>query len=212
MRRLELTVLENRNNSNNTDGQKQMKIDLKRFPEFRDKDSPEAFLVSFEIACHDFQVREEDKMMILRARISGPLAEIYAQMTEEQSQNFEVYEQLIYTRFGITSEQLREKFRSVTKVREETYAQLGAKIKTYLTRWLEQENADTVPKIREVIALEQFYDTINGQLKYLIKERNPKTIEEAAGLADKINEIRVHGFDGPKFGLDLIGPLPRASR
>ncbi|XP_077791741.1 uncharacterized protein LOC144329095 [Podarcis muralis] len=263
MRRLELTVLENRNNSNNTDGQNQMKIDLKRFPEFRDRDSPEAFLVSFERACHDFQVREEEKMMILRVRISGPLAELYAQMTEEQSRNFEVYKQLVYTRFGITSEQLRKKFRSVTKVREETYAQMGAKIKTYLTRWLEQENADTVPKIREVMALEQFYDTINGPavcaepiwacekkmgghfhqemgvappIPYrpvpatgplsskdlastgshvtiqpqlpniwsvclgLIKERNPKTIEEAAGLADKINEIRDHGFDGPKFG------------
>ncbi|CAI5769433.1 Hypothetical predicted protein [Podarcis lilfordi] len=117
MRRLELAAGENQNNNNNNNNsardQGQFRVDLKRFPEFKEKDNPEAFLISFERACNDLQAKDEEKMVILRARISGTLAERYAQMPEDQSRNFDMFKHLIYTRFGITSEQLREKFRRV---------------------------------------------------------------------------------------------------
>ena len=198
MKRLELSAVDNRN-YNNSSTQNPSRVDLKRFPDFRDKDDPEAFIISFERACEDFEVKDEEKMQILRARISGTLTEIYSQMPSDQSKDFEAFKQLVYVRFGITAEQLRQKFRTIKKVREETFAQLGAKTTNYLNKWLEQEGADSVVKIKEVFALEQFYDTINTHLKYLIKERRPKTIREAANLADEINEIREHAYDAPKY-------------
>ncbi|KAJ7329752.1 hypothetical protein JRQ81_015926, partial [Phrynocephalus forsythii] len=65
---------------------------------------------------------------------------------------------------------------------------------------LEQEGAKSAEETKEIVALEQFYAAISGKLKYLVKEKHPITLQEAAEFADQINEIRNHGFDGPRSG------------
>ncbi|KAJ7329751.1 hypothetical protein JRQ81_015925, partial [Phrynocephalus forsythii] len=100
---------------------------------FKQGDDPEAFLISFECCCDDFEVPQDQRMVIFGSKICSELAKIYTQMPLDQSRDFDRYKQLIYVHFEITSEQLRKKFRGVTKCRAETYAKLGAKISNYLT-------------------------------------------------------------------------------
>ncbi|KAJ7332050.1 hypothetical protein JRQ81_014230 [Phrynocephalus forsythii] len=174
MCRLELEALRNQNNNNSNAGEQNLsKLDLKCFLEFRPGDDPEAVLISFEHCCNNSEVPQNQRIVILRSKICGELAK-YSQMPLDQSRDFERFKQLIYTQLGITSEQLKKKFRGVTKLREEMYAQLGAKSISYLTKWLKQQHADSAEEIKEIVTLEQFYMAINGELKYLVKERHPK--------------------------------------
>ncbi|KAJ7344640.1 hypothetical protein JRQ81_000590, partial [Phrynocephalus forsythii] len=110
-------------------------------------------------------------------------------MPVDQSSDFERYKQLIYKHFGITSEQLGKSLggdktqrRNICSAESQTF-KLPHKV------------------VKEIMALEQFYIAINGELKYLVKEMHPKTLQEAADLANQINVIRSDQInDHPKFG------------
>ena len=56
------------------------KEDLKRSPVFRKGDDPESFMIMFERACEDFEVRGSECMIVKSSQISGGLADIYAKM------------------------------------------------------------------------------------------------------------------------------------
>ena len=72
-------------------------------------------------------------IIVLRAQISGNLAELYSQMPLEKARDFEVYKKIVYSRFCI-AEHLRRKFCSFTKRQEESYSQLGAKLLQFLEK------------------------------------------------------------------------------
>ena len=148
LRRLELEVQANNNNNNNgrddSEGRQLSKADLKRFPVFRKGDDPESFLVMFERACEDLCVRESERMIVLRSQISGGRAEIYAEMPIELIKNYEEYKKLVFARYGVNSEHLRQKFRALTKKPDESYSQFGASLIRFLDKWIQQEKVETV--------------------------------------------------------------------
>ena len=46
-------------------------------------------------------------MIVLRAQISGDLAELYSQILLEKARDFEVHKNMVYSRFCINAEHLR---------------------------------------------------------------------------------------------------------
>ena len=99
IRRLELAAQANNNNNNgqpNSDERHLSKADLKRFPVFRKGDDPESFMIMFERACEDFEVRGSERMMVMRSQISGGLADIYAEMPVELIKDFDEYKKLVF--------------------------------------------------------------------------------------------------------------------
>uniref|UniRef100_A0ABM5GF04 Uncharacterized protein isoform X2 n=1 Tax=Pogona vitticeps TaxID=103695 RepID=A0ABM5GF04_9SAUR len=189
IRRMELL---NQNNNNNRDNEESQlsKADLKKFPSYKQGDSVEAFLTRFEKAASDFSLREAEKMVVLRSLISGKMAEIYADMPVELSKDYSEFKKLVFLRFDINSEHLRQKFRKLTKKSDETFTQLGYNLERCLDRWLEQENVQTFQQLKNIVGLEQFYSLLRGELKYLVQERKPTDIRQAAQIADFISQIR----------------------
>ena len=58
-------------------------------------------------------------------------------------------------------------------------------------RWLEAEQAyDDLERMREIIKLEQFYERIHPDLHSWLLDKNPKTLTEAAKLADEYHAVR----------------------
>ena len=152
MKQLELTALNQNNNNSATE--KISKRDLKKFPQFRKGDNSEAFLVLFERACWDYEIKESEKTILLRTQISGELAKIYAHMPQEKAREYEAFKKLVFARFGINVEHLRWKFRALTKKPEETYSQLGANMQRYLEKWLEQAGVENLEDLKNVLGLE----------------------------------------------------------
>ena len=96
----------------------------------------------------------------------------------------------MFARHGINAEQLRQKFRSLTKRPDQTFTQLGSDLVRFLEKWLSQEGIETFQQLKDVIALEQFYSILHGELKFQVKEKKPKTLKEATEIADFISQIR----------------------
>ena len=91
---MELAANDNNNNSNEGN---LSKIDLKKFPQYRKGDCPESFLISFEIVCWDFEIKDDERMIVLKSQISGDLAVFYSQMPLEQARDFEAYRKIVYS-------------------------------------------------------------------------------------------------------------------
>ncbi|XP_078233603.1 uncharacterized protein LOC144583544 [Pogona vitticeps] len=189
LRKLEL-MNQNNNNNRDSEGGQLSKTDLKKFPVYHKGDCPEVFFSLVERAFVDFSVRETEKMTIMRSLISGSLAEVYAEMPEELLRDFAEFKKLVFARHGINAEQLRQRFRSLTKKPEQTFTQVGAQLVRLLEKWLSQEGTETFQQLKDLIALEQFYSVLHGELKFQVRERKPKSVAEAAEIADFISQIR----------------------
>ncbi|XP_078232769.1 uncharacterized protein LOC144583210 [Pogona vitticeps] len=199
LRRLEL-MNQNNNNNRDSEGGQLSKADLKKFPVYHKGDCPEVFFSLVERAFVDFSVRETEKMTIMRSLISGSLAEVYAEMPEELMKDFAEFKKLVFARHGINAEQLRQRFRSLTKKPEQTFTQVGAQLVRLLEKWLSQEGTETYEQLKDLIALEQFYSVLHGELKFQVRERKPKSVAAAAEIADFISQIRKPLGEGKSVG------------
>ncbi|XP_078242242.1 uncharacterized protein LOC144586942 [Pogona vitticeps] len=199
LRKLEL-MNQNNNNNRDSEGGQLSKTDLKKFPVYHKGDCPEVFFSLVERAFVDFSVRETEKMTIMRSLISGSLAEVYAEMPEELLKDFAEFKKLVFARHGINAEQLRQRFRSLTKKPEQTFTQVGAQLVRLLEKWLSQEGTETFQQLKDLIALEQFYSVLHGELKFQVRERKPKSVAEAAEIADFISQIRKPLGEGKSIG------------
>uniref|UniRef100_A0ABM5F7S0 ribonuclease H n=1 Tax=Pogona vitticeps TaxID=103695 RepID=A0ABM5F7S0_9SAUR len=199
LRRLEL-MNQNNNNNRDSEGGQLSKADLKKFPVYHKGDCPEVFFSLVERAFVDFSVRETEKMTIMRSLISGSLAEVYAEMPEELMKDFAEFKKLVFARHGINAEQLRQRFRSLTKKPEQTFTQVGAQLVRLLEKWLSQEGTETYEQLKDLIALEQFYSVLQGELKFQVRERKPKSVAAAAEIADFISQIRKPLGEGKSVG------------
>ncbi|XP_078239157.1 uncharacterized protein LOC144585831 [Pogona vitticeps] len=199
LKRLEL-MNQNNNNNRDSEGGQLSKADLKKFPVYHKGDCPEVFFSLVERAFVDFSVRETEKMTIMRSLISGSLAEVYAEMPEERMKDFAEFKKLVFARHGINAEQLRQRFRSLTKKPEQTFTQVGAQLVRLLEKWLSQEGTETYEQLKDLIALEQFYSVLHGELKFQVRERKPKSVAAAAEIADFISQIRKPLGEGKSVG------------
>ena len=138
-------------------------------------------------------------MVVLRAQVSGDLTKSYFQLPLEKSKDFEVYKKMVYSRFCINAEHLRWKFHALTKKQEESYSQLGAKLLQCLEKWMERENITSLEQMKNLIGLEQFYSILPGELRYLVRDKNPKNLLGAGEQADFINEYKDPRFSELKF-------------
>ncbi|XP_078236027.1 uncharacterized protein LOC144584230 [Pogona vitticeps] len=199
LKKLEL-MNQNNNNNRDSEGGQLSKADLKKFPVYHKGDCPEVFFSLVERAFVDFSVRETEKMTIMRSLISGSLAEVYAEMPEELMKDFAEFKKLVFARHGINAEQLRQRFRSLTKKPEQTFTQVGAQLVRLLGKWLSQEGTETYEQLKDLIALEQFYSVLHGELKFQVRERKPKSVAAAAEIADFISQIRKPLGEGKSVG------------
>ncbi|XP_078241009.1 uncharacterized protein LOC144586545 [Pogona vitticeps] len=199
LRKLEM-MNQNNNNNRDSEGGQLSKTDLKKFPVYHKGDCPEVFFSLVERAFVDFSVRETEKMTIMRSLISGSLAEVYAEMPEELLKDFAEFKKLVFARHGINAEQLRQRFRSLTKKPEQTFTQVGAQLVRLLEKWLSQEGTETFQQLKDLIALEQFYSVLHGELKFQVRERKPRSVAEAAEIADFISQIRKPLGEGNLIG------------
>jgi len=83
------------------------------------------------------------------------------------------------------------RFRNRIKQLTEIYSDFAFVLGIHCKRRLEAEQAyDNFERMREVIKLKQFYERIHPDLHSWLLDKNPKTLTDAAKLADKYNAVR----------------------
>uniref|UniRef100_A0AAR2IMW2 SCAN box domain-containing protein n=1 Tax=Pygocentrus nattereri TaxID=42514 RepID=A0AAR2IMW2_PYGNA len=71
-----------------------------------------------------------------------------------------------------------ERFRALEVYPGETPRELYVRLKELFSKWVRPEQK-SVKEISEMMILEQFLRMVNTEMEVWIKERNPKTAEEA---------------------------------
>jgi len=102
----------------------------------------------------------------------------------------------------------RKRFRNLSRHSTETYLEFAFRLGTQFTRWLESEGAySDVELLRDLVQREQFLSNLDSDLRIWLIDQKPKTLSEAARLADQYVAVRkaerpARGHDGNTKGHD----------
>ncbi|KAM9171756.1 uncharacterized protein ACDP82_013796 isoform 1-T2 [Pangshura tecta] len=76
----------------------------RKFPTFKAGDDTEAFLENFERTCLGYNISAYQYMIELRPQLSGPLAEVAAEMPKAQMNEYKLFQTKARIRMGLTPE------------------------------------------------------------------------------------------------------------
>ena len=88
--------------------------------------------------------------------------------------------------YELCPEVYRKRFRSFTKLTQDTYADFAFKLQNVFKRWLYGVEAyDDVDMLRQTMLLEQFCSGLPDDLKLWLSDQKPTTLSQAAQLANQ---------------------------
>lgn len=172
------------------------------------EDDIEHFLTTFERMAQVCRWPREEWAVRLVPLLTGKARSAYVFMDIADSEVYDKVKDAILVKYEITADTYRRRFRSLDIHQNETPRELYVRLKDLFHKWVKPEKS-TVKDISELIILEQFLRMVNPDLEVWIRERAPKSAEEAASLAEVFMSART-GTRRTTFGRD--GFLTRRSK
>ena len=164
-------------------------------PKFREREV-ENFFVSFEKMADRLKWPSEYWTTLLHHVLVGKGLEVYNQIGREESADYEYVKEAILRAYEQVPEAYRQKFRSYTKASSQTYAEFAHAKQRLFDQWCHaMKVGENFGKLRQVILLEDFKNSVNANLKVYIDERKPDSLNEAATLADEYSLIHQSRFN-----------------
>ena len=125
----------------------------------------------------------------LSALLTGKALEVYSRLSVEQASDYEEIKTSLLHRFQLTEEGFRLKFRNTNPEQSERYLQFVDRLHSYLVRWMDLgKNLKTFESLKDLIIREQMLNVCDKDLSMFLKERNPKSADEMAKMADRYIE------------------------
>lgn len=185
-REVKLKELELRNKELLT-GVKEVKITDRqpKLPRFVEGQDPDVFLKSFEklVTLHKFPKSEWAVRLV--PLLSGKALEAYSRLNDDECNNYEKIKTGILTRYELTAEAYREKFRSSRQSHEESYKEFAVRLEGFLRHWCERESiGHDFRQLYDMIMREQLVMSSGSDLKIWLQEHKPKNIDELVSLAE----------------------------
>ena len=163
-----------------------------KMPYFDERhDDLDTYLTRFERLAR-VQKWEEDTWGIrLGTLLRGKALEVYNGLVDDEATSYEALTNALRAHFRLTPERYREKLRNSKRLEGETFQQFVVRLETFLKRWLTlSEKKETFEDLKDLILREQLMSVVPADLATFIRERNPATIQDAAGLAQHYVEAR----------------------
>jgi len=163
---------------------------IKLLPRFNEK-SVEEYLIGFEKVAEINKWPREQYASILQAMLVGKGLRVFSELSLEDCKDYPTLKKALLTAYSVVSEVHRNRFRNCHKQASEIYADLAFMLNIHFKRWMEGEEAyDNLEQMREVSKLEQFKGRLPQDLRNWLIDRAPKTLTEAANLADEYTAVR----------------------
>ncbi|CAI5682346.1 unnamed protein product [Oreochromis niloticus] len=174
-----------------------------RMPDFREGEDPESFFVRFERIAKTWGWPQVEWAARVVTLLTGKALEAYAGIDEEQSDSYDAIKAAVLSKFNVTEETYRYRFRSTSVPVGESVRETYNRIKGLYKRWMRPDSRSK-EEIGETIILEQFLRVLQTDVRTWVKENNPKTGGEAADLAERyLAAHREHSkmtVGRPRFG------------
>jgi hypothetical protein len=104
---------------------------------------------------------------------------------ETATKDYDELKRALLARFQLTADTYRVKFRTARKEKEESFPQFAVRLELWLRRWMTlSSRAETFEDLRDLVLQEQLLDAMTPELATHVREREPKSVGDAAKLAD----------------------------
>nr|XP_048698156.1 uncharacterized protein LOC125633213 [Caretta caretta]XP_048698157.1 uncharacterized protein LOC125633213 [Caretta caretta] len=157
----------------------------RKFPTYKAGDDTEAFLENFERACLGYSISTEQYMVELRPQLSGPLAEMAAEIPKDHMNKYELFKTKARVRMGLTTEHSRQQFRVLRWKPDVSFTQHAYHIVKHWDAWISGASVKSPEDLPFLMQMEQFLEGVPEEIERDILDGKPKTVIEAREIGAK---------------------------
>ena len=149
----------------------------------------DSYLLRFERYATAQKLEPDTWATGLSALLQGKALDVYALMPKEDALNYDKIEVALLKRYELTEEGFKRKYKKCRPENGETFQQFMTRMKSYFTRWIDMASIEkSYEGLQDLILREQLTFICNRDLELFLREREPKSLEQASKLADQYKE------------------------
>ena len=169
-----------------------IKAKAPKIPPFNEgKDEMDSYLLRFERYATVQKWEPDTWATGLSALLQGKALDVYALMPKEDALNYDKLKVALLKRYELTEEGFKRKYKKCRPENGETFQQFTTRMKSYFTRWIDMASIEkSYERLQDLILREQLTFICNRDLELFLREREPKSLEQASKLADQYKEAR----------------------
>ena len=169
-----------------------IKAKAPRIPAFNEgKDEMDSYLLRFERYATAQKWEPNTWATGLSALLQGKALDVYALMPKEDALNYDKLKVALLKRYELTEEGFKRKYKKCRPENGETFQQFTTRMKSYFTQWIDMASIEkSYEGLQDLILREQLTFICNRDLELFLREREPKSLEQASKLADQYKEAR----------------------
>ena len=169
-----------------------IKAKAPKIPAFNEgKDEMDSYLLRFERYATAQKWEPDTWATGLSALLQGKALDVYALMPKEDALNYDKLKVALLKRYELTEEGFKRKYKKCRPENGETFQQFTTRMKSYFTRWIDMASIEkSYEGLQDLILREQLTFICNRDLELYLREREPKSLEQASKLADQYKEAR----------------------
>ena len=164
-----------------------IKAKAPKIPAFNEgKDEMDSYLLRFERYATAQKWEPDTWATGLSALLQGKALDVYALMPKEDALNYDKLKVALLKRYELTEEGFKRKYKKCRPENGETFKQFTTRMKSYFTRWIDMASIEkSYEGLQDLILREQLTFICNRDLELFLREREPKSLEQASKLADQ---------------------------
>ena len=117
------------------------------------------------------------------------MLDVYALMPKEDALDYDELKCPLIKRYELTEESFKRKYEKCRPESGETFQQFTTLTKSYFTRWIDMSGIEkTFENLQDLILRDQLTFMCNRDLEVFLREREPKSLEQASRLVDLFKE------------------------
>nr|NP_001090219.1 uncharacterized protein LOC779121 [Xenopus laevis]AAH70997.1 MGC79993 protein [Xenopus laevis] len=162
-----------------------------KFP-VMDKDSDlDTFLQSFEKTCRQYQLPREQWARHLTPGLKGKALAAFVELPPELDGNYDELKKALIKKYNLTPEVYRRKFRALHKEPMDSYSDAVSNLRTTFRQWIKGLSIETLADLEDLMVKDQFLHICPAEVRQFVVDREPKTADKAAEIADTYAASRV---------------------
>ena len=112
-------------------------------------------------------------------------------MPVEEALNYDMLKAALPKGYELTEEGFKRRYKKCRPDSCETFQQFTSRMKSYFTRWIDMSGINkTYDELADLILRDQLAFICNRDLELFLREREPKSLEQASKLADQYKKAR----------------------
>ncbi|KAL7647143.1 UNVERIFIED_CONTAM: hypothetical protein RMT77_002401 [Armadillidium vulgare] len=171
---IKMLELQNNNNGNLSSETNSFITRAPKLPPFSDNtDEIDCYLERFERIAEINGWVKNDWASHLSTLLTGSALIVYSRMSREDSKDYDKLKYSLLTRYNLTEEGYRSRFRNSKPLYDERPIQFTERLRNYLNKWTELSlTPKTFEGLSDLILSEQFMNTYPRDVTVFLRERN----------------------------------------